>query len=517
MKAAEEALRPWVIRHLKARTLPPPWQDVPRRRRLPGKTIDPTEAPANDSTGLAVSGDALLPFLLAARATACTPESRPVFAEGLASSYEAFMHTRRQRQGAGAPPEGDPVTDQDEIAAEPVPCDEVAQWYLDRLEKLLPLDKPGAGPTHPKLAATVRRVIELWRQGEKVVVFCHYIATGKALRRRIGEALADEISRMGAEKLRCGPREAHKELDRIGQRFFDQDSPIRRACDREISTILSRFPELERDHKQDLTDIVRRYLRTPTFLVRYFPLGGSLTAESMAQAMDAKDASDLTLRQFVTAFLEFLRDNCVPENRCRYVEAVKSIQTGSHVGSDASGSYSPDELQGERRDRLLPNVRLVNGSTQQETRQRLMLAFNTPFYPEILVASSVMAEGVDLHLNCRYVIHHDLCWNPSMLEQRTGRIDRIGAKVEQCGRPIHVYLPYVGETQDEKMYRVVMDRERWFNVVMGEKFTVDAKTTDKLARRVPLPESVANSLRFKLDVVGTGGLSQGEPALAGPA
>jgi len=32
-----------------------------------------------------------------------------------------------------------------------------------------------------------------------------------------------------------------------------------------------------------------------------------------------------------------------------------------------------------------------------------------------------------------------------------------------------VFLPYVAETQDAKMYRVVIDRERWFDVVMGEK------------------------------------------------
>ena len=50
-----------------------------------------------------------------------------------------------------------------------------------------------------------------------------------------------------------------------------------------------------------------------------------------------------------------------------------------------------------------------------------MLAFNTPFFPEVLVASSVMAEGVDLQQDCRHVIHHDLDWNPSTLEQRTGR------------------------------------------------------------------------------------------------
>lgn len=58
-------------------------------------------------------------------------------------------------------------------------------------------------------------------------------------------------------------------------------------------------------------------------------------------------------------------------------------------------------------------------------------------------------------------------WNPSSLEQRTGRIDRLGAKAERSGKSIRVYLPYVEGCQDEKLFRVVMDRERWFGVVMG--------------------------------------------------
>jgi superfamily II DNA/RNA helicase len=86
----------------------------------------------------------------------------------------------------------------------------------------------------------------------------------------------------------------------------------------------------------------------------------------------------------------------------------------------------------------------------------------------VLIASSVMAEGVDLHRFCHYVIHHDLDWNPSTLSQRTSRVDRIGAKVETSGQLIRIYLPFIAEKQDEKMYRVVMDRERWFSVVMGE-------------------------------------------------
>ena len=61
-------------------------------------------------------------------------------------------------------------------------------------------------------------------------------------------------------------------------------------------------------------------------------------------------------------------------------------------------------------------------------------------------------------------------------------------------------MPYISETQDEKMYRVVMDRERWFRVVMGAKYKIDVQTTDKYANRLHLPESVADELAFKLCV-----------------
>ncbi len=194
------------------------------------------------------------------------------------------------------------------------------------------------------------------------------------------------------------------------------------------------------------------------------------------EAMLRKDASGMSFDQLLNDFFKFLVEHCGGNERSRYISALGDIQPGQMV-------------------------RLANGNTKHETRQRLMLAFNTPFYPEVLVASMIMAEGVDLHLNCRHIIHHDLCWNPSTLEQRTGRIDRIGAKVERCGQPIKIYLPYIAMTQDEKMYRVVMDRERWFGVVMGEKYKVDAKTTEKIAERIPFPERAAKTLSFDFSVM----------------
>ena len=111
----------------------------------------------------------------------------------------------------------------------------------------------------------------------------------------------------------------------------------------------------------------------------------------------------------------------------------------------------------------------------------------------------MLAEGVDLHLNCRHIIHYDLSWNPSTIEQRTGRVDRLGAKAEQVRQPIHVFLPFVAGTQDEKMFRVVTDRERWFQVVMGEEYRTDEAATDRLAERVPLPEGAARELGFRLE------------------
>lgn len=84
--------------------------------------------------------------------------------------------------------------------------------------------------------------------------------------------------------------------------------------------------------------------------------------------------------------------------------------------------------------RVMPLVRMVYNETKTVIRNRLMLVYNSPLFPEILVSSSVMGEGVDLHRFCRHIIHHDLCWNPSTLEQRTGRLDRVRCKTKVCSR-----------------------------------------------------------------------------------
>lgn len=487
MRATEHSLQPWVIRHLRPRY----FEGRARREKLPGQsiitdTVDPREI------GIDLSGPALLPFLLAARATFCAPNKRPLFAEGLASSYEAFLNTRKVG-GEALDADDDPVEEVEDSVNS-------GKWYLDQLEHVLPLENAQSSASHPKVKATVDRAMSAWNAGEKVLVFCHYVETGRVLRQAISDRLSEEVQRRGCESMRCGKKEVFEELGKVGRRFFDSDSPVRRACDESVIKLLAPYAQLQ-PYQEKLVEIARRYLRTPSFLVRYFPLDQSRLSESaVMRAFSKQDGSKQTLSDVLRHFFDFLENRCGDEERRSYLEAIHSVQTGDIFGREASAAFAPDELGESRPERLLPNVRLVNGATKHETRERLMLTFNSPFFPEIMIASSVMAEGVDLHRFCRYVIHHDLCWNPSTLEQRTGRIDRIGAKVETSGQPVRLYLPYLAETQDEKMYRVVMDRERWFNVVMGENYRVDTRTTEMLAQRIPLPDSLAQALAFKLEV-----------------
>jgi hypothetical protein len=213
--------------------------------------------------------------------------------------------------------------------------------------------------------------------------------------------------------------------------------------------------------------------------------------------LSVADASGFTLGHKIEHFGSFLIDR-VDTEREELLEALESMRTGDFFVSNLE--IDPSERSRGREELVLPNVRLANGQVARDTRRRLMLAFNTPFFPEILVASAVMAEGVDLHLNCRHAVHHDLDWNPSVLEQRTGRLDRLGSHAERAAMPIVVYEPFLEATQDEKQYRVVKDRERWFNVVMGEKLDLDESTTDRLGSRVPLPPELARDLSLRLEV-----------------
>ena len=295
-------------------------------------------------------------------------------------------------------------------------------------------------------------------------------------------------------------------IERVQRRFFDDTkSPGRRAVDTALKEILAarsaafakaRMTDVE---QKVLLDVMRRFLRVATTLVRCFPLEEveRLTpAEAVARMLDRADASGVTWRRKFDDFIVFLTEGCSTDERKLFTEAAERTQTrGISVDDDED---QDSEIEEGAKTSTLANVQVATGRTKRDARSRLMRAFNTPFFPDIFVCSEVMGEGVDLQRFCRHVIHHDLAWNPSTIEQRTGRIDRLGCKAE--GRqPIAVYLPYLAGAADERQYRVMVDRERWFRVVMGQEEVARLIRPDAEGG-LPLPEAVVNELSFHLAV-----------------
>ncbi|NMG31751.1 DEAD/DEAH box helicase family protein [Aromatoleum evansii] len=94
-------------------------------------------------------------------------------------------------------------------------------------------------------------------------------------------------------------------------------------------------------------------------------------------------------------------------------------------------------------------------------RARLITAFNTPFFPNVLIATSVLQEGVNLHLNCRRVLHYGISWTPGDNEQRVGRVDRlygtVHRNIDDCGdaellperAQLEIVYPYLKGSFDE--------------------------------------------------------------------
>ncbi len=72
-------------------------------------------------------------------------------------------------------------------------------------------------------------------------------------------------------------------------------------------------------------------------------------------------------------------------------------------------------------------VELLYGGLPDKQREEVKDAFNNPAHPmRLLVATDAASEGLNLQRSARNLIHWDIPWNPSRLEQRNGRLDRHG-------------------------------------------------------------------------------------------
>lgn len=184
--------------------------------------------------------------------------------------------------------------------------------------------------------------------------------------------------------------------------------------------------------------------------------------------------------------------------------------------SARGGLYQATRLRDQQ---FVALVKGGGGGNTAVTRDRIFNGFNTPLLPEVLVCTSVGQEGIDLHRHCRHVIHYDLAWNPAVLEQRTGRTDRIGSKTFReratSGKDsvfLEIGVPFLAGTYDERMYEELRLRSQTFEVLTGGEFAADHAVGDDNGSEIasaaigavfPLPPSLIEDLRVRFQVWST--------------
>jgi len=112
-------------------------------------------------------------------------------------------------------------------------------------------------------------------------------------------------------------------------------------------------------------------------------------------------------------------------------------------------------------------IALLNGSMDMEERLRAIEEFRDD--AQILISTDAGGEGLNLQF-CHIVINYDLPWNPMKIEQRIGRVDRIGQE-----RDVRVYNFMLSDTVEFRVRQVLEEKLR----IIFEQFGVD-KMSDVL-------------------------------------
>jgi ERCC4-related helicase len=81
----------------------------------------------------------------------------------------------------------------------------------------------------------------------------------------------------------------------------------------------------------------------------------------------------------------------------------------------------------------------------------------------ILLCTDSASEGLNLQ-TCGVLINYDMPWNPMRVEQRIGRIDRIGQEFPEVWISNYFYK----DTIEDQIYFRLRDRIQWFEVVVGD-------------------------------------------------
>ncbi|WP_336636091.1 DEAD/DEAH box helicase [Lysinibacillus fusiformis] len=103
---------------------------------------------------------------------------------------------------------------------------------------------------------------------------------------------------------------------------------------------------------------------------------------------------------------------------------------------------------------------LFNGKFNKSKRDYMKHLFKER--AQVLIATEAGGEGINLQF-CHHVINYDLPWNPMKLEQRIGRVHRLGQEHD-----VHIYNLAIEDTIEEKILELLHTKIDVFEKVVGD-------------------------------------------------
>jgi SNF2 family DNA or RNA helicase len=94
----------------------------------------------------------------------------------------------------------------------------------------------------------------------------------------------------------------------------------------------------------------------------------------------------------------------------------------------------------------------IHGGINRDDRRKMQEAFRNNPDVLVLLATDAAGEGVNLQ-NANLMVNYDLPWNPNRMEQRFGRIHRIGQR-EVC----HLWNLVAAQTREGEVFNRLLEK-----------------------------------------------------------
>ena len=136
---------------------------------------------------------------------------------------------------------------------------------------------------------------------------------------------------------------------------------------------------------------------------------------------------------------------------------------------------------------------MIGGMTREE-KQETLEVFKTNNTRSVLLSSEVGSEGIDMQF-CRFIINYDLPWNPMRVEQRIGRLDRLGQKANRISIINFSLRDTIEEYIIEKLYK----RIKIFEESIGDLEEILGERTENLIIDLLQPNLTKEELKLQAE------------------